>query len=143
MDDRRKDDEPPEGKGNSGETPPGRDARLLREIEMRSARKKREAEYRDRGFWTGVGVMGLVGWSVILPAVLGAYLGLWIDRELGLSRIFSGGLALLGLCAGCWNAWRMVRKVLKPRRDVEGESVKEVDDGHRMEWNEPDRNARS
>ncbi|MHC4597528.1 MAG: AtpZ/AtpI family protein [Planctomycetota bacterium] len=100
-----------------GHLPSAKGERLLDELKARTLRREREAGYRDRGFWTGVGVMGLVGWSVILPAVLGAYLGVLLDRELGLERTFSGGFALLGLCGGCWNAWRMVRKVLQPHED--------------------------
>ena len=114
-------------KGMSGPEPPGdpsspKSERFLSAVKTRADRRELEAGYRDRGFWTGVGVMGLVGWSVILPAVLGAYLGILLDRQLSLHRIFSGIFVVVGLCLGCWNAWRMVHKVLKPHHEEEGAS---------------------
>ena len=74
-----------------------------------SARRKQAA--RDGGnpsVWFGLGTMGLVGWSVAVPTLLGAALGVWLDqRQAG---IHSWTLALLvaGLCLGCLNAWRWV-----------------------------------
>ncbi len=102
-----------------------RSDRFLTDLEKRCRRKAKEARYRDRGFWKGVGVMGLVGWSVILPAVIGGFLGLWIDRQLEIKSTFSGLLAMLGLGIGCWNAWRMVSKVLRHDEEVEKEAEEE------------------
>ena len=31
--------------------------------------------------WFGLGMMGLIGWSVAIPTVLGAALGLWLDQR--------------------------------------------------------------
>lgn len=60
------------------------------------------------GVWFGLGMMGLVGWSVVVPTLLGLALGLWLDEHH--SRTHSWTLALLvgGLCIGCFNAWRWV-----------------------------------
>lgn len=113
--------------GKHGE-PCGSD-KLLGEVRERLERKEREEGYRDRGFWVGVGVMGVVGWSVILPAVAGAFLGLWIDRKLGLQAVFSGLLAMIGLVVGCWNAWRMIQKVLRHREEEETPGEGEERDG--------------
>jgi ATP synthase protein I len=113
----------PEAKpGEAKEPSPSNAERFLAEVKAKTDRRAREADYRDRGFWTGVGVMGLVGWSVILPAVAGAYAGILLDRALELDRIFSGLLAMAGLGLGCWNAWRMVRKVLRSHGEEETEA---------------------
>lgn len=93
-------------------TDPNKSERLAEEVRHRAERRSREAAYRERGFWVGVGTMGLIGWSVVLPAVLGGFFGIWLDGKLGTRRTFSGVLAVAGLCLGCWNAWRMVRNVL-------------------------------
>ena len=48
---------------------------------------RRQAERAGAGqrltFWQGLGLVGSVGWMVVLPAVLGAFLGRWIDRRDG------------------------------------------------------------
>jgi ATP synthase protein I len=55
-------------------------------------------------------MMGLIGWSVTVPTLLGAALGLWLDRQH--SGTYSWTLALLvaGLAIGCLNAWHWVAK---------------------------------
>jgi ATP synthase protein I len=33
------------------------------------------------GVWFGLGMMGLIGWSVAVPTLLGAALGIWLDNR--------------------------------------------------------------
>jgi ATP synthase protein I len=79
------------------------------QVGAKAARKIR-AGRRSEGAWFGLGMMGLIGWSVAIPTLMGAALGMWLDaRHPGR---FSWTLALLmaGLALGCWNAWRWVAK---------------------------------
>ncbi len=72
--------------------------------------------------WFGLGMMGLIGWSVAIPTLLGAALGLWLDnRHPG--RAIRGLLPLLvaGLAIGCLNAWHWVAKEEKTIRGGTGE----------------------
>lgn len=55
----------------------------------------------------GVGTFGMIGWSVAVPTVGGAFLGLWLDRAWpqGFSWTLSlilGGLVLGGIIAWTW-----------------------------------------
>jgi predicted F0F1-ATPase subunit len=34
-----------------------------------------------QGVWFGLGMMGLIGWSVVVPTLLGAALGIWLDAH--------------------------------------------------------------
>jgi ATP synthase protein I len=54
--------------------------------------------------------MGVIGWSVVVPTLLGAALGLWLDWRY--PGVCSWMLALLmaGLALGCLNAWHWVSK---------------------------------
>jgi ATP synthase protein I len=75
--------------------------------------KEKKVECRRRGdqsVWSVIGMMGMVGWGVILPAVLGGLLGRWLDGKLGTRPDLAVLFALLGLGLGCWNAWRMVNR---------------------------------
>ena len=81
------------------------------------ARKLKARDNPAPGLWFGLGVMGVIGWSVAVPAVLGALLGLWIDNHH--PGVHSWTLALLGagLALGCANAWHWVDKEDKAMRD--------------------------
>ena len=55
-------------------------------------------------------MMGLVGWSIVVPTLLGAALGKWIDSQSLDNRSWTLVLLIAGLTLGCWNAWRWVSK---------------------------------
>jgi len=73
--------------------------------------------------WSGLGVMGLIGWSVALPTVLGAALGLWLDDYCPSERSWTLALLVVGLCLGCFNAWRWVEKEDKDIHQHEDDDV--------------------
>jgi len=87
-----------------------RDERLTRQVGQRSQRKLRARRQQDRGVWFGLGMYGLVGWSVAMPTILGVALGIWLDSRAA-SR-FSWTLLLLfvGLGLGCWTAWYWISR---------------------------------
>lgn len=95
--------------------PRGRDRRFAGRVGQREQRKLRARRHADRSLWFGLGMYGLVGWSVAAPTLLGVALGLWIDRAHP-SR-FSWTLMLLvaGLAVGCWTAWYWVTR---EQRDI-------------------------
>lgn len=84
--------------------------RFKRAIARKAKRRVTAEAERDRGIWFGLGMFGLVGWSVALPSLLGLALGLWIDSRWP-SR-FSWTLMCLfaGVVIGCLTAWRWVRR---------------------------------
>jgi len=58
----------------------------------------------------GLGLSGMVGWSVTLPALLGLALGMWIDRRFPNSYSWTLMFLILGIVLGCWNAWRWMQQ---------------------------------
>lgn len=88
-----------------------------REITAKVARKLKAQRNVTQGVWFGLGMMGLVGWSVVVPTLLGAALGIWLDnRHLG-SHSWTLMLLVMGLCLGCFNAWHWVAKEDKAIRE--------------------------
>jgi ATP synthase protein I len=63
---------------------------------------------RDLTFWQGLRLVGAIGWMVALPAVAGAFLGRWIDRQHASGVFWTLLLLVLGLALGCASAWRHV-----------------------------------
>ena len=45
------------------------------------AARKLKARKSTQGVWFGLGMMGLIGWSVAVPTLLGAALGIWLDKH--------------------------------------------------------------
>lgn len=75
------------------------------------AQRKLKALSNDkRGVWFGLGMMGIVGWTIVVPTLLGAALGVWLDNKY--PETFSWTLTglILGLLAGGLIAWRWVNK---------------------------------
>lgn len=84
----------------------------------KAERKLRARNRRDQGLFFGLGMFGLVGFSVAVPTAAGALIGLWLDSIRSDDR-FSWTLSLLvaGVVLGCFNAWRWVVRESKPEND--------------------------
>ncbi len=52
-----------------------------REIGVKAGRKLKARHKSRQGVWFGLGMMGLIGWSVVVPTLLGAALGIWLDNR--------------------------------------------------------------
>ena len=75
-----------------------------------AARKLKAQRHVTKTVWSGLGMMGLVGWSVAMPTLLGAALGLWLDKRYPGEHSWTLALLALGLGLGCFNAWRWIVK---------------------------------
>jgi ATP synthase protein I len=82
-----------------------RDAVRLRE--ERSARGKKEGE---RPLLQNLSMIGALGWLIVLPTLLGMFLGRWLDATFGTGIFFSGALIFVGIGTGCYFAWQRVNK---------------------------------
>lgn len=63
-------------------------------------------------------MMGLIGWSVAIPTLLGAGLGFWLDERFPGQISWTLTILLVGLIVGCANAWHWVQK---EREEIEDE----------------------
>jgi ATP synthase protein I len=88
-----------------------------REVGAKAARKLKARRNSTQGVWFGLGMMGLIGWSVAIPTLLGAALGIWLDNRHPGSHSWTLTLLLLGLVTGCLNAWHWVGKEDKEMRE--------------------------
>ena len=86
------------------------------EIRVKATRKIK-ARKSTQGVWFGLGMMGLVGWSVVVPTLLGAALGIWLDKHHPGKHPWTLALLVVGLAAGCLNAWHWVAKEEKAMQD--------------------------
>lgn len=80
-----------------------------------SANRKMNAQKNSqKGVWFGLGMMGLIGWSIVVPTLMGAAIGIWLDNKNGSenhsSINWTVALIMAGLSIGCFNAWNWVSK---------------------------------
>lgn len=81
-------------------------AHTVGEKEERKLRARRE---KNRGVWFGIGMFGLVGWSVAIPTLLFLALGVWIDTKTGSRYSWTLMLLVVGMALGCVNAWYWIQ----------------------------------
>lgn len=93
---------------------------LSRKIGAKAALKLKARRNPTPGVWYGLGMMGLIGWSVAIPTLLGAAIGLWLDQQQWSERSWTLALLVAGLTIGCLNAWLWVAKEDQAMRDEEG-----------------------
>ena len=87
---------------------------LPAEVACKAARRLRARAAGRPGLWFGLGLVGIIGWSVVLPAVLGALLGLWLDHAHPGRYSWTLSLLLAGLALGCIAAWQWVDRMGPP-----------------------------
>ncbi|MBU0664687.1 MAG: AtpZ/AtpI family protein [Proteobacteria bacterium] len=92
---------------------------LSREVGLQATRKLKARRNPTPGVWFGLGMMGLIGWSVVVPTLLGAALGIWLDNRYPGGRSWTLALLAVGLALGCFNAWHWVAKEDKAMREEE------------------------
>ena len=80
------------------------------EVGAKEARKLKARREKHRNIWFGLGMFGLVGWSVAIPALLGTAIGYWMDRTWPGQVSWTLTGLLIGIALGCWNAWNWISR---------------------------------
>jgi ATP synthase protein I len=83
--------------------------RMVRHVEARQAKMLRKRNQQG-DFWRSLALLGLVGWSVAIPTLLGALAGAWIDHHWPSRFSWTLMLLVIGLTLGCLNAWLQVKR---------------------------------
>lgn len=95
--------------------------RLARKVAGQATRKLKARRDDAPGVWSGLGTMGLVGWSVVVPTLLGAALGMWLDQRHADTHSWTLALLVAGLVLGCLNAWHWVTREDRAMHDDTGD----------------------
>lgn len=73
-------------------------------------KRKLQAKKEKKSVWAGLGLFGIVGWSIAVPTLLGAALGIWLDKHYKESFSWTLSLLITGLLLGCIIAWNWINK---------------------------------
>jgi ATP synthase protein I len=93
------------------------DSEFARKIASDAARKLRIQRNGTQSAWFGLGMSGLIGWSVAVPTLAGVLIGAWLDHRWPGSHSWTLALLVAGLVIGCANAWRWVAQQDKAMHD--------------------------
>ena len=82
---------------------------LLEKIDG-DAKKKIKAQEEGSEIMFGLGLFGIVGWSIAVPTLMGIFLGVFLDKRF--TQSFSWTLTLLfaGVVIGSLNAWHWIKE---------------------------------
>ena len=88
---------------------------LEKQVGAKESRKMKGRREKDRSIWFGLGMFGLIGWSVAIPTLIGVAVGIWIDNTWPSRFSWTLMLLFIGVILGCVNAWYWVKR--ESRRD--------------------------
>lgn len=93
------------------EKPPSKnETDFSRKVGATEARKLKAQGKATQSIWSGFGMFGLVGWSVVVPTLLGTALGIWLDEHHPGTHSWTLTLLVIGLFLGCVNAWHWMAR---------------------------------
>lgn len=92
---------------------------MERAVAEKEQRRVRSRQAGERSAWFGLGMFGVIGWSIAAPMVAGIAVGLWIDSKFETQRSWTLMLMVLGLGIGCVNAWSWIHRESSMRKQNE------------------------
>ena len=84
---------------------PDHPERLDRAVELRRVRRERWHREGERSIGRNLAMIGVLGWMIVTPTLIGVFVGRWLDRMFDAGIFWSLGLLCVGLALGCWFAW--------------------------------------
>lgn len=83
---------------------------FIQQIDLKEKRKLKALRLNKRSVWFGLGMFGMIGWSVAVPTLIGAALGIWMDQKYPQSFSWTLTFLIIGLFGGCLIAWHWIAK---------------------------------
>jgi ATP synthase protein I len=85
---------------------PDEDDGLDEAVRIRQERRELPQSERERSFAQNLAMIGVLGWTIVTPALVGIFAGRWIDHHLESGFFWTLTLFFPGLVLGCVLAWR-------------------------------------
>lgn len=83
----------------------------LEEIVRRQYRRRQLAKQEGkRSIGQDLALIGVIGWTVVLPTVLGIFVGRWLDRKFASGIFWTLAMLVGGLSLGCFLAWQRLTR---------------------------------
>lgn len=87
------------------------------EATKKEARKLKARGKKEVNAWWGFGLFGLVGWSVVVPTLIGIFVGMWLEHHYATGHSWTLALLLAGLCMGIILAFVLLAREMFNKKD--------------------------
>lgn len=78
-------------------------------VRKRQERRARWQHEGERSLGQNLAMIGLFGWTIVVPTLIGIFAGRWLDRQFGTGIFWTLGLLVLGLALGCAFVWKRMK----------------------------------
>lgn len=82
---------------------------LVKGVRLRDARARRGKREGDPSVARRLAQIGVLGWIIVTPMLIGVFAGRWLDRIFNSGLFWTAPLLMLGVGLGCWSAWRWMQ----------------------------------
>ena len=83
--------------------------KMLHKVQSDARHRIRGRNKRDTLVF-GLGTFGIVGWSVVVPTIVGIAVGVQLDKNSQANFSWTLTLLFAGVILGCFNAWYWVQQ---------------------------------
>ena len=84
--------------------------RLDEAVRLRRGRQKRWQREGERSVGRNLAMIGVLGWTIVTPTLIGIFAGRWLDRVFDARVFWTLGLLVVGLALGCSLAWKRIHR---------------------------------
>lgn len=83
---------------------------LRRAVKARRERRDLWRREGERAMGRNLATIGVLGWTIVTPTLLGIFAGRWLDRRLDSGIFWTLGLFAAGLTVGCVLGWKWIQR---------------------------------
>lgn len=84
--------------------------RLDEAVRRRRERHTRWQREGERPIGRNLALIGVLGWTIVTPMLLGVFVGRWLDRHFDTGVFWTLGLLTVGVATGCALAWKRIHQ---------------------------------
>ena len=82
---------------------------LSEAVRLRQERRRRWQREGERSLWQNLSMIGSLGWLVVVPTLVGTFVGRLLDRTFEQGIFWTAAMIFLGVAFGCYLAWQKVK----------------------------------
>ncbi|MGF7212735.1 ATP synthase protein I [Skermanella aerolata] len=82
---------------------------LVTGVRLRRERHRRWLRDGDPSVARHLAQIGVLGWIIVVPILIGIVTGRWLDQALNSGLFCTAPLLMLGAALGCWSAWKWMK----------------------------------